>query len=155
MVSNCRLCNKQFDRRSDALFCSRVCKYTFQNRKRVAQQRKNAGVVNGNKRCLVCGELFPALRSDRKYCSQRCKLRASPPRQRPRIPPRRFVCTCGREFFGRPRASSAVRSARTLVPLRRGVRVAIIGTARVPHTMSATCLATRDCQLKAVEYHSC
>lgn len=65
----CRQCEKTFEGQKKSTFCSRSCRNSFYARSEMLISREMV--------CKVCSKVFLAYRSNRKYCSEHCKNKAT------------------------------------------------------------------------------
>jgi hypothetical protein len=81
-VKECRECGQSFLGRGDGWcaphFCSPECQRQARDRRRKGQrdERRDQRLCELDVRCLVCGEAIEAQRRTRKYCSDKCRLKA-------------------------------------------------------------------------------
>lgn len=122
--------------------CSRACLHASLRVDQPVRATPSAATVVGQRACLVCSALFDVttLGRSKKYCSQRCALRAVHDRNR-KHPVRSASCLkCGNAFTPRPgsagkycsRACNLSHQKGALSPLFKGGRhVTADGYARV------------------------
>lgn len=82
MIKTCPICNKQFEAKTNKVFCSLECSAKNSSIKsserRSAKRKKVFEQMDSVKTCLVCGKQFEVTQQHRKkkYCSSECCKKA-------------------------------------------------------------------------------